>query len=487
MLGDGCFSRVLPCHLVETKQLEKYLELMAANGKFIKDLKYAGMTAVFEEAEPKKYHYCIDVYYRTLRTAELKSEEFEEYKETCGACGWDYVCAYDNVVIFKSGEEERPPELQTDLQLKRESLKNVTLKAERKRMVMEMGRVILCCFPIFLNRNRGFPFHHLLREAAVNAPVMVIYLLIPLMLIKIVYEYFDLARLLKSDRPLPSKARLFDSFTFMFFLFFLISLYWIWEGIWFRLADTTIYSVITSFLLAALIFFDGYQKKKKQVAAAWAMDGSSIFMGFGVLVVLLFLIITASGLPQVGNYRFMINRGNGFSENDRLGISEEALCSAALYPKDIGFEADVSLSDKDAGYEAVARESEMGHINISHYAEGENLVYVTDTDSYGDFTDVYRNLRYVGTMTVRLFDEKQTAWFLRSKGLSLEGAQRLELLPEVDSYLLASGKEMVHLKGNLVVIHFLNCYDERSFEVTQEGVRAAVAEKLRKTIKLYGF
>lgn len=485
MLGEGCFSRVLPCHLVETKQLETYLELMAANGKFLKDLKYAGMTAVFEEADPKKYYYCIDVYYRPLKPAELRSEEFEEYKETCGACGWEYVCAYDNLVIFKSGDEERPAELQTDLQLKREILKNVTLRAERKRMIMELGRVILCCFPVFLNRNRGLSFQELIGETVVNAPVMAVYLLIPLMLVKIVYEYFSLARLLKSDRPLPSKARLFDSFTFMFFLFFLISLYWIGEGIWFRLADTTIYSVITSCIIAALILFDGYQKKKKQVAAAWAMDGSSLFMGFGVLAALLFLIITASGLPQTGSYRFMINRGNDFSENYILGISQE-LRGAALYPKDIGFAGDGSFSDGGAGYGAEIRESEVGHDNISHYAEGEALVYVTDTDSYGDFTDVYRNLRYVGTMTVRLFDEKQTARFLRSKGLSLEGAQSLELLPEVDSYLLASGKEMVHLKGNLVVIHFLNSYDERSFEVTKEDVREAVAEKLQKTIELYG-
>lgn len=83
------------------------------------------------------------------------------------------------------------------------------------------------------------------------------------------------------------------------------------------------------------------------------------------------------------------------------------------------------------------------HENSSHYAAQEHIVYVIDPDSY-----------------------------LQSKNVTLEDVEKLELLPGVASYLLAPGKKMVHIKENLVVIHFLNKNDDRSFNLNGEEIKS---------------
>lgn len=500
MWGDGCFSRVLPCHLVETRRMEQYLEAMAGNGKKLRELRFAGLHAIFEDAMPEECHYCIDVYYRALRGTDFQSVEFEEYKETCRACGWEFVCAFENIVVFKSGEKERPPELQTDTALKQEILKDVTLRAERKRLMVELGTMLFYCGPALLSLSRGLRSGELWGLNGIDFFSVLMAMLIPVMLVRTVWEYLSLAKRLRSGQPLPSKVRFLDSLAFLFVLLCVIMLFWALEGIWFRLWETVLLSLITCALLLVLILFDWRQKKTRKVAVLWAVDESSVFMGVGAVVMLVFVVMTSGTLPNSGAYRFMMSSSQEISQDCEF-VWESGIRGAALYPEDAGVDVedigenagdagenaeDMGVDEEDADRESAAVERRvLLHDNISHYARWERLIYVEEDNLYGDYKNLNRRLRYVGSMAASLYDEKQIGKFLCSKQLSLEHAQRLELLPEFDSYLLASGKEMVHVRENLVVIHFLNGYDERTFDLSGQKEREAVAGRLRKTWELY--
>jgi len=93
--------------------IQEYLEQKSSEGWALVNKQFASDWD-FKRIVPQKLHYSIT--YLPQFTNEdqfLLSESKNEYLELCSKSGWQFVCAYKNMVIFVN-ENENPTPLQTD-------------------------------------------------------------------------------------------------------------------------------------------------------------------------------------------------------------------------------------------------------------------------------------------------------------------------------------------------------------------------------------
>lgn len=93
--------------------IQEFLEQKASEGWRLVKKQFATEWQ-FKRIEPQKLHYAITYLPQySNEDSFLLSENKNEYLELCAASGWQFVCAYKNMVIFLN-EDESPLPFETD-------------------------------------------------------------------------------------------------------------------------------------------------------------------------------------------------------------------------------------------------------------------------------------------------------------------------------------------------------------------------------------
>lgn len=470
---NGYKKNRFPCLLSETGILERYLESKAEAGEILAGFSTYGLSGYFEKGMPKKYHYCIDVYYRPLKRDELETDEFNEYKETCLACGWKYVCAFENIIVFYSEEKERPRELQTDSALKRDILKRITLRTELRQMSLRLAVSFSIIALYALN------FHILWsRNLVEDKHWWDVPFYFPWVLVIIVEAWETAAQirivlLVWKERPLIRSARLWNRFSITQILICIWAALTASVCFWFRFYFRGVCAVIVLILTAGNRYYELRDCKSKAMDyEIWLTRRKKGNLIAGSVIVFVLLLISLLALPATDRYyRFSIANS---AESYRMDYRDSQ-------EKDVAYNS--ALSQSDAGFLERADDWRVKR-NPGHYTEFEQLLYIQDSYPEG-VPHTVEQWFYVGTLTARLSNEGKLSAYLKEKHLTLQGAAKQDLVPGVASYLLPSGREMIHIENDMVVIHFLDKRDTRRFSLEEPAVREAVAAKVRAGMELY--
>ena len=218
-------------------------------------------------------------------------------------------------------------------------------------------------------------------------------------------------------------------------------------------------------VIASTGFFLGYWILKcSRGKKPWKVSWVEIV---GYIIPCIFLIALCNKMPFPGNFRYQLESGTSHfdvsllgnrpaPEITKLGLRQEALGWGV---------SDVTFS----------------HENPNRLCRWEWIAYSQESlqEFYSrDRRDDVKDSRYIGTMMAKLKDEGKLDDFLRQKKLKLEDTGKLNLLPGVQSWMCADGKTLVHVKGDLIVVHFLNPYDSRRFDMEDQVIRDAVRDNL---------
>ncbi len=100
-------------HYYDYTAIQEYLEEKALEGWLLVRRPSGGVWE-FESIEPQKLHYAVTYQPKYSNEDEfLLSDSKNEYLEICKEQGWHFACAYKDMLIFYS-EEEEPVQFQTD-------------------------------------------------------------------------------------------------------------------------------------------------------------------------------------------------------------------------------------------------------------------------------------------------------------------------------------------------------------------------------------
>ena len=131
---------------IEYKQLEKYLESLAAKGlvlEKVKNYSLRGPQATFINTVPTQLRYSID----------FNSSLNQDYLELCQSCGWEYVCDIYSLHVFKSNLLDLEP-MQSDETIEDELIKTNVYRQEIWRLIKlalyNLGLSLFYSFAIFL-------------------------------------------------------------------------------------------------------------------------------------------------------------------------------------------------------------------------------------------------------------------------------------------------------------------------------------------------
>lgn len=107
--------------------MQEFLEQKATEGwKLVRKVFAAEWE--FERTEPQKLHYAITYMPQFSYEDEfLASDNKKEYLEMCSVSGWQFVCAYKNMVIFLN-EEADPLPIDTDPEVELDLIHKAVLK-----------------------------------------------------------------------------------------------------------------------------------------------------------------------------------------------------------------------------------------------------------------------------------------------------------------------------------------------------------------------
>lgn len=97
----------------ENDSLKEYLEFMAQSGWRLKSV--GSMFLRFEECEPRRIRYCVEVMEKPSAYASNQTEKLKAYREFCRDAGWDYAGTTGYLHIFYT-EDEGAVLVETDLQ-----------------------------------------------------------------------------------------------------------------------------------------------------------------------------------------------------------------------------------------------------------------------------------------------------------------------------------------------------------------------------------
>ncbi|MBT9776439.1 DUF2812 domain-containing protein [Clostridium sp. MCC353] len=450
----------IPCSLLDVRGLERFLESKAEKGNLIRGFSKWGGTGTFEEVLEGNYHICIDVYRKKLSEKDEGNPEFLEYIDECETVGWHYSCFYKNLVFFYSSQEERPLELKRNQIAAKQYLYDIT-QPEEKKCLLYQSFNSLAIFAVWF----VFLLLGVLKTGRGQDTDLWIYCMIFLTgllctnLTGVMAKYLQN---LKIGKGLLSERQ-----------------YIIKPSFWDEDMLTAASLLATGFLLFLLshrIF-----AVKSAILSSCAVIISAVLLGAGriryhrkrewkfplavkafCIVPLVLLAVSVTANPTSGSYRYQT--GPGADSFVRSGMEEE-LKELGLRPETLGWEK---------------TDFTFLHENKNPLCTYEYLVYDVegfDLNSRGS-RDYEKSLRYVGTLIAELKNTKSLNRYLKQKEISLKRSSPIELLPEVSSYIEESGKVLFHIKGDRIVLFFLNEYDDRVFDTEDQGKLEVLRETL---------
>ena len=160
--------------------MQEYLEQKASEGWRLVKKQFAREWE-FRRIEPQKLHYAI-TYLPQFSNEDsfLLSKDKNEYLELCAASGWQFVCAYKNMVIFIN-EQENPLPLETDPEAELATIHKSFLKHDLPKSILSFvffmisffyllfsdtaseGADLVLCFFSFLSFYTAIDFFSYLR------------------------------------------------------------------------------------------------------------------------------------------------------------------------------------------------------------------------------------------------------------------------------------------------------------------------------------
>lgn len=461
-MEEGLRKILIPCHLIDIHYLERFLEKTARDGYLLVGFSHFFESGKFRDVTGENYHFCVDLYKKVLNKSDLASDEFEEYKEVCRQSGWTFSCAYKNLVVFYSREEERPMELQTDEPIAMELLKKITLQTERGLLFWRAAGVM---FWVLL--FAGIYLWSYWKQGYINispiqlANIVILFSIWGVPVLGAWLQYLVMAGKIKKGIPLPHRKPFWDRDTMMNAVFLFMLAISAAEGYQAGLGKVTALSAAGIGILAVLLLL------RCIVVRRGNLDGKEPFdtaCRLASIVPVLLAFAAISMLPREGNFRYELvigdNAGTVYSQTSET----ERILELGIGKKDLGWDGE---------------DSSFLHSNPTRFASQEWLIYYMDMDHIAsDLKNARKNVRYIGTIIIRLDREEQLTSYLKQKKIDLEKSSRFQAVDHFDSYATESGKEMVHVAGRLVVIHFLNDFDVRSFDIEDGRLIAALREKL---------
>lgn len=125
--------------------MQEYLEQKASEGWRLVKKQFASEWE-FKRIEPQKLHYAI-TYLPQFSNEDsfLLSEDKKEYLELCAASGWQFVCAYKNMVIFIN-EQENPLPLKTDPEVELDLIHRSFLKHDLPKSIFSFVFFMIAFF-----------------------------------------------------------------------------------------------------------------------------------------------------------------------------------------------------------------------------------------------------------------------------------------------------------------------------------------------------
>ena len=121
--------------------IQDYLEQKASEGWRLVKKQFANDWE-FERIEPQKLHYAITYLPQySNEDSFLLSDNKKEYLDLCAASGWQFVCAYKNMIIFLN-EEENPRPLETDPEVELDSIHKSFLKHNLPKIILSLVMLV---------------------------------------------------------------------------------------------------------------------------------------------------------------------------------------------------------------------------------------------------------------------------------------------------------------------------------------------------------
>jgi len=125
--------------------IQEYLEQKASEGWRLVKKQFASEWE-FKKTEPQKLHYAITYLPQYSNEGSfLLSKDKKEYLELCAASGWQFVCAYKNMVIFLN-EEENPLPLETDPEVELTLIHKSFLKHDLPKSIFSFAFFMIAFF-----------------------------------------------------------------------------------------------------------------------------------------------------------------------------------------------------------------------------------------------------------------------------------------------------------------------------------------------------
>ncbi len=137
-------------HYYDYTAIQEYLEVKALEGWRLVRRPSSGAWE-FESIEPQKLHYAITYLPKYSNEDEfLLSDSKNEYLELCAEQGWQFACAYKDMLIFYS-EEDNPIPFQTDPEVELASIHKSVMKRIVPGVVISFVVAVISVISLFLS------------------------------------------------------------------------------------------------------------------------------------------------------------------------------------------------------------------------------------------------------------------------------------------------------------------------------------------------
>lgn len=137
-------------HYYDYTAIQEYLEAKALEGWRLVRRPFGG-TWEFESIEHQKLHYAVTYLPKYSKEDEfLLSDSKNEYLEFCAKQGWQFACAYKDMVIFYN-EEENPTPFQTDPEVELASIHKSVMKRIVPGVVLSFVVAAISVVSLFLS------------------------------------------------------------------------------------------------------------------------------------------------------------------------------------------------------------------------------------------------------------------------------------------------------------------------------------------------
>lgn len=156
--------------ITEYKTLEKYLEMMAAKGLMLCEIKRN--TLIFTKTIPRELTFDVSLFYHTTPFDYPDDEKDKDYRELCEESGWEFCTSNEIYQIFYKEKNAEAIPIHTDSQEEYRIIKNIFMKTEFISMI-----AIFLMVSTGLIQTFNFSYENLLSNGALFSVISPFFLI----------------------------------------------------------------------------------------------------------------------------------------------------------------------------------------------------------------------------------------------------------------------------------------------------------------------